>query len=353
MHSLIMRLTDSSGKTVLLASFLLSLIGYIDYATGYEISFSFFYLIPVLLVVWRKDLRAGLVFSFLCALVWFLNDHWLNGRPYSRPLIPYWNSVVRFAFFALFSVLAARIKSLLGKERAQSDLKSSMLHVVSHDFNNSLTILASGLFLLRETEPGGADPARLKILAALDETRGQMARYVKNVLNQARMESGRFVLERSPLALREIVNEAVTAMSGVMATKGLEFELRAPESPIIVNADRDALALVIGNLLANAVKYTPAKGRITVGVSPLGEPAGAVRFFVEDTGIGISMGEIDRIMTGFYRTESGKGAAEGFGMGLRITNELLELHGSRLEVLSEKGKGSRFFFELPVQPPGG
>ena len=349
--SLITRLTDSARKTIIAAGSLLLVVGYIDYITGHEIAFSFFYLLPVLLVVWNISLRAGLLFSFLSAGIWFLDDYWLVMHQYSHPFIPYWNALVRLAFFSTFSVLGDHIKSLLEKEREHSKLKSSLVHAVSHEFNNSLTVLASGLFLLRETEPDPADPTRLKVLTAMEGTRTQMSRYIKNMLNEARMEAGKFKLYISTLALRELVKESLSPMREILNTKGLELEIKMPEVPALVNADRDALALVISNLLANAVKYTPKGGRIIVGISQReGEP-GKVVFSVEDTGIGLSLAEMSLLTTEFYRTETGRTAADGFGLGLKITHELLSLHGSRLEICSEKGKGSRFFFELPAALP--
>lgn len=345
--------SGSSRRTFILGGVLLFFVGYIDYVTGYEISVSYFYLAPVLLVGWNINLRAGLMFSLLAAVIWLFNDSLLVRHPYSQPLIPYWNTLVRLAFFATFTFLSDRVRALLERERAFSKMKSALIHTVSHEFNNSLTVFASGIFLLKETEPDTSDETRRKVLTALDETRGQMARYVKNILNEARMEAGKFRLERTVLALRELVNEAVLYLRGILETKGLKLEIEMPELPVLVSADRDALALVVSNLLANAVKYTANGGRIRVGISTRGEPVEKVIFSVEDTGIGIALADIDKITKDFYRTDAGKTAAGGFGLGLNITNELLALHGSRLEIFSEKGKGSRFSFELPAIAPSG
>ena len=343
-------LTNSARKNIILAVILLIAVGYIDYLTGYEVAFSIFYLLPILLVVWHIDVRAGFLFSFLAAGVGFLDDNWLVEHQYSNQGIPYWNTLVHLSFFGIFSALTGYAHTLLKKEREHSKLKSAMIHTVSHEFNNSLTVLASGLFLLRETEPAPGDETRLKVLTAMDETRTQMSRYIKNILNEARIEAGRFKLEKSALALRDIVKECLTPFRTILDTKQLELRLNMPELPVLVNADRDALALVISNLLSNAVKYTPKGGRLTVNISPRKE-SGMVVFSVEDTGVGISLEDMKQLAAEFYRTETGKSAAAGFGLGLNITKELLGLHGSRLEVFSEKGKGSRFFFELPAALP--
>ncbi|HBA60288.1 MAG TPA: hypothetical protein DCZ92_05640 [Elusimicrobia bacterium] len=351
MSKLIIRLTNTPLKTIALASFLLLSVGYLDYATGYEVALSFFYILPVLIVTWRINLRAGLMFSVLSAVLWGLNDSWFIFHPYSHPGIPYWNALVRLMFFVTFSILSDYIKSFLQREQVHSNLKSSMIHTVSHEFNNSLTVLSSGLFLLRETEPEPGDAVRLKVLSAMEATRLQMSRYIKNILNEARLDAGKFKLEKTSFALRELVQESVAPMQVILNTRGLALEIKMPEVPVLISADRDAMALIVNNLLANAIKYTPAAGRIIVTISPRGEPVEKMVFSVEDTGIGISLADIDKLTADFYRTEAGKGAAEGFGLGLKITSELLNLHGSRLEIFSEKGKGSRFFFELPALPP--
>ena len=138
----------------------------------------------------------------------------------------------------------------------------------------------------------------------------------------------------------------------MLKQKNLKLSTKMPAIPIMVYADHTALALVVSNLLSNAIKYTPQNGKITVEVCSAGESGTKAIFSVEDTGIGIPLEDLKKITAGFYRTEEGKNAAAGFGLGLKISSELLALHGSRLEISSEKGKGSSFFFELPALPPG-
>ena len=226
-----------------------------------------------------------------------------------------------------------------------------MLHTVSHEFNNALTVMSTGLFLLRESEPGPVDETRARLLLMLANAQTQMALYVKNILNEARMDEGKFKLDKRPLALRELVGECVDSVRALLKQKDITLEFKMPEVPVFVSADREALALVVSNLLGNAIKYTPQNGRIDVEICPAGEPPKKIIFSVEDSGIGISLADLKKITAGFYRTEDGKTAAGGFGLGLKIVNELLNLHGSRLEISSERGKGSDFFFELPALPP--
>ncbi len=333
------------------AVLLVIVVGCADYFTGYEIAVSFFYLIPVLLVTWRVGLLHGLAVSFLSALAWFVSDYGFTGRVYAHPLIPYWNALVGLAFFIVSVLLLSRIRTLLQKEQAQSQLKSSLLHTVSHEFNNALTVMSTGLYLLKDSEPKPADTTRDRLFLMLGNAQTQMALYVKNILNEARMEQGKFKLDKKPLALRELAGECADSVRELLKQKDITLEIKMPELPVFVSADKEAMALVLSNLLGNAIKYTPQNGRIAVEICPTGEPPQKVIFSVEDSGIGISLADLKKITAGFYRTEEGKEAAAGFGLGLRIVNELLNLHESRLEISSEKGKGSNFFFELPALPP--
>lgn len=350
MFEILGRLTNTTAKTIAAAVLLVLFIGCADYFTGDEIAVSFFYLIPVLLVTWRLNLRYGLAASLLSSVVWLLGDYGLTGRTYAHPLIPYWNALVGFSFFIVSVILLSRIKTLLQREKSQSRLKSSMIHTVSHEFNNALTIMSTGLFLLKETEKEPVNETRARLLLLLENAQTQLSLYVKNILNEARMEEGKFKLDKKPLALRELVADCVASVKDLVKQKGITIEVKAPEIPVYISADREALALVVSNLLGNAMKYTPQDGRIVLEICPTGEPAKHIIFSVEDSGIGISLADLKKITSGFYRTEDGKTAAEGFGLGLKIVNELLTLHGSRLEISSEKGKGSNFFFELPALP---
>jgi signal transduction histidine kinase len=131
----------------------------------------------------------------------------------------------------------------------------------------------------------------------------------------------------------------------------VELRLDFPNSPVPVNADPDALSVVMSNLIGNAFKYTPDGGTVTIRITT--EPSAArARVSVEDTGIGISEADLAKITSGFYRTEGGRQAARGFGVGLKVTRELLESQHSKLEIDSAPGRGSTFSFQLPLWMEG-
>ncbi|MFA6434472.1 MAG: HAMP domain-containing sensor histidine kinase [Elusimicrobiales bacterium] len=332
--------------------FLFCALSALDYLLADEVSIDVFYFIPIFIVTWRGGRAWGVGMSLAGTLAWLGDARVFAPAFTDATWIVFWNAAVRLGSMLALVQLLTELKGLLARERAVSGLKSSMLHTVSHEFNNSLTSMSAGLFLLQETEPSGGDETRPRIYAMLNDAQRAMALYVKNILNEARMEAGKFRLEKKPVALRDLALEATGTAREILRQKGIKLSVKMPEQPIMVDADQAALALVISNLLGNAIKYTPQNGRITVEICPSGEPPSKVIFSVEDTGIGISLEDLKHITAGFYRTQEGKNAADGFGLGLKISNELLNLHGSRLEIASEKGKGSSFFFELPALQGG-
>jgi len=124
----------------------------------------------------------------------------------------------------------------------------------------------------------------------------------------------------------------------------LELKIEIPERLPPVKADPAALPLVVTNLLTNAFKYTKDGGAVALGAVKL--PDGRVEIYVRDSGIGIAPAEQEKIFSGYYRTEAGKRAAKGFGVGLALSRMILEAHGSTLALDSAAGKGSRFSFLL-------
>jgi len=319
-----------------------------DYYLRNEISVDIFYFLPIFVLTWRGSRGWGLAAAAAGVLVWITDERLFLPGFQDQFNVVLWNAVVRLSFFSLLVLLLNELKVIITRERAVSKLKSAMIHTVSHEFNNSLTGLSAGLFLLKEMDPEGGAAAKGRIYSSMESSLHNLTIYVKSILNEARMEEGRFKIERRPVALRELAAAAVEPMRELLDQKGIELETSMPQTPVMVSVDREALALVVSNLIGNAVKYTRRDGSITVSIEAPAAAGGKVIFSVEDSGIGISLDDMKKITAGFYRTEEGQMQAAGFGMGLKICNDLLELHGSRLEISSEKGKGSRFFFELPA-----
>ncbi len=344
------RLAKDARLTWAVSLSLLVLTTLCDYGTGLEYGFGLFYLLPVAIVAWHLGRSAGLAVAVLAALCWGLADllpRMLAGQAEAQFHKTVWNAVIGSGMYAALVLALARLKEALAREREMQRLKSDLLSVVSHEFNNSLTSMGMALILLRE---GDADQEqRRKIYPVLERIHRVLKTTVANFLNQSRMQSGRLQLDIKRVELRRLVAEVLELMRPLADQKDISLRLDFPEAVIPVSADPDSVLLVMSNLIGNAIKYTPKNGRVTVSLKPSGDES--VRVGVEDTGIGIAPEEQEAVFSGFYRTPEGKKQARGYGLGLKVSRQILESHGSSLRLESAPGRGSRFYFDLPVCPP--
>lgn len=326
---------------------LLPLLAWLDHLTGFEISFSVFYLFPVSLAAWVLGVRAGLLVSLAAGVLWLLMDI-SSGHVYSTPHVVYWNAAVRLAFFFITGLSLSRIRSGMLRERKLSGLKSEMVSLVSHEVNNALVSISLASTLLREDDGEEISESRARFYAVLDQTHRKLAQTVKTFLAKARLEAGKFTLEKKRVEFRGLVREGAAALALLAAEKKVQVWTDFPPEVIPVECDPDAMSLVVSNLMLNAIKYTPSGGKVTVTVAQEDTAPGMVKISIADTGVGIAAGDLEAIFSGFYRTAAGKSQAKGFGIGLKASRELLAEHGSELKVESVPGLGSIFYFSLPV-----
>ena len=244
-------------------------------------------------------------------------------------------------------VVAATLSRLLAEAVELGAMKTQLVAMVSHEFNNSLSVLGGMARLLKADEPDPPDPKRANYFTVIESHVRSLAVAARTLLELGRLEAGRLKVHPVRMDLNVLARSTAAALEVLWSRKGQDVRVEAPEGPTWVSGDPDALALVATNILANAVKYTPEKGTITVGVAA--EPGGA-RWSVTDTGIGIAPEDQARILSGYFRTEEGKKAAKGFGVGLALSQSLLAAHGAELKVESAPGRGAKFSFYLPAPP---
>jgi len=187
-----------------------------------------------------------------------------------------------------------------------------------------------------------------KGLATIEASGGHLLALIDDILDLARIESGKLDIAPAPIALPAFL-ELVADIVRVRAEQnGLDFVLDAPPPlPEGVLGDERRLRQVLLNLLGNAVKFTSA-GHVTLRVRarPQGDKAWALAFAIEDTGIGMTANELQRVFRPFEQAGSAQQRAEGVGLGLAISEALVHQMGGRIDVQSEPGRGSRFSFEL-------
>lgn len=302
-------------------------------------------------------LFTGLVSSLLLAL--FLSRYligpvlrleesargWQLGAPWTLTAGPAGPEVA--SLIGCMGEMAERLNKQFRHERELNKFKSQLVSMISHEFNNAMTVIVGATALLEDSDNEPKEQ-RERYLKMIKDSVRTLTMASSNLLNMGRLESGRFALSPRETEVRQILRQTADRLEVLSRQKRLAVSLELPEPPIPVRADPEALTLVLTNLLSNAIKYTPGGGSVTLGLARVPETPDQVEVFCRDTGIGISPEDKDRILTGYFRTESGKKAAKGFGVGLALANGLVDAHGSRLRIESEPGKGSRFSFRLPV-----
>jgi signal transduction histidine kinase len=225
---------------------------------------------------------------------------------------------------------------------AAVNARDEVLRIVAHDIGNSLSAVKIHAMVLERTLPPGDVEARKRTEAIRNLTQ-QMDRLRQDLLDVAAIEAGRLSFEPGETALAEVVDDVLGTVAGMAAEKSLAVESCVSAELPAVWADRERLHQVLSNLVGNAVKFTPAQGRIRVSAELDGDD---VRVAVEDTGPGIPAEHLENVFDRFWQARSTRRA--GAGLGLAIARGVVEAHGGRIEARSEVGRGTTFEFTLPV-----
>lgn len=238
--------------------------------------------------------------------------------------------------------------------RALEQLKSDFLSTVSHEFRTPLTAIKVSVGLLADAL-GGSDGERARLMSTILRNVDRLNQMVGGVLEMARLQSGKVVLQKRSVDACQVVREIAGSLQPLMDEKGQLFTLRLPDTPVVLMADANRLEQILSNLLSNAQRYTPKGGEIAVELRELGN---WVRIYVSDTGPGIPYNELPHIFDRFYRGQLGRKAGPGTGLGLSIARSLARLHGGDVGVSTKPGEGCVFFVTLPKEEsvgevPGG
>ncbi len=224
--------------------------------------------------------------------------------------------------------------------------KDEFLATLSHELRNPLAPICSGLQLLRQKTP--LDPATRPVYEMIERQVQQMVRLVDDLLDVARINTGKILLRCQRVELSAVVEDAVEASRPRIEAAGQELTIALPPEPVFLEADRTRLAQVLLNLLNNASKFTGRKGRIWLTAA---QDEGNLTIRVRDTGIGIPAGMLTRIFELFTQGDrSGERPHGGIGVGLSLVRTLVELHGGSVEAFSAgPGLGSELEVRLPLR----
>jgi signal transduction histidine kinase/DNA-binding NarL/FixJ family response regulator len=227
---------------------------------------------------------------------------------------------------------------LYDEARSASRARENLLQVVSHDLRNHVNTMRLGLQVLRK----GVAPESMRRFEAVERASTTMRRLLEDLVDIAAVEKGVLSVVPVPVDVRELLDEARVIHAPTIESKGIEVEWSVPDAGVGVQADRERVLQVIGNLVGNAMKFTPTGGRIAVVATVR---ARDVAIAVSDTGPGIPVADRARVFDRFFR--GARPSGHGAGLGLAIARALVQAHGGQIEVDGAPGQGATFRFTLP------
>jgi PAS domain S-box-containing protein len=230
--------------------------------------------------------------------------------------------------------------------RELDGLKDEFVSLVSHELRTPLTSIRGYLELVLDGPAGSLTEEQNRFLRVVERNADRLLGLVGDLLFVAQVDAGRLPVEFSDLDLALVAAECVDGVRPTAEAKGLELIVDAP--PLAAKGDRGRLDQLLGNLISNAVKFTPEGGRVTVRVSAHDESA---VIEVSDNGIGVPKAELDELFTRFFRSSTAtENAIPGTGLGLVIAKAIAEAHGGQITVESREGVGTTFKVTLPLEP---
>jgi signal transduction histidine kinase len=229
-----------------------------------------------------------------------------------------------------------------------SELKSSFLSGLSHELRTPLNSVLGFAQLLRETGSDQLTSVQTKYVANIEKGGRHLLALVNDVLDLSKIEAGRMDLELVPVALSWMVLETIDILHPIANAKAVEL-IADVDPSLVLRADRLRLTQVLVNLLTNAIKFTPAGGRVEISATSRGAD---VEILVTDTGSGIPPEEQVAIFEEFVQGDRRRtGRSDGTGLGLPLSRKLVELMAGHLELVESSPAGSRFLVRLPAAVP--
>ncbi len=248
--------------------------------------------------------------------------------------------------FARLSAIALENAALLRASVVAAQVRDEVLAVVSHDLRSPLGTVSMGAAMLRRslTAPSGRLPDDVEIVNRIARSCKRMERLIEDLLDASRLDAGSVPLSKRPLDAADLVRAALEAAAPEAAAGKVTVGAGLVE-PVQVMGDRDRLLQVIANLLANALKFTPKGGDVTVTVRRDG---GSARFSVADTGPGIAAEHLPRLFDRYWKGD--RSGRHGAGLGLYIARGLVLAHRGAITAESGEAGGATLSFTIPLAP---
>lgn len=346
--------------------------------------------------VWLVVLSIFLIASFVVYLSYFRLRYWIAEMDLLVSSILFLSSLLTFCAARLGSVFVEEINEYaraLGEEKAKLEIKvgernrdllkreealretnrklkeademrKNFISHTAHEIRTPLNVFRWSVEMLRNEDLGQINLQQRELLDQVYQSNNRLLELVDNLLDVSRIDEARLEIKRASCQIEEIIDEAAGNLAIKIREKKFDFVWKRPADPMPkIRADKQKILQVFLNLLGNAVKFTPAGGKIEVRVTVVDEAApkeilkryGFVQkdkkyilTTVADTGMGIPKAEQEKMFTRFFRGSNVKrDQIEGTGLGMFIVLEIIKLHQGAIWFESDEGKGTTFYFTLP------
>jgi signal transduction histidine kinase len=341
----------TKGSINLIAVISLSTIGLIEWQTGYQLSFAVFYLLILCFFSLYKDVtKAQILFycAYTTAMAFIIES--FSGEPFNDKWIPYGNAVIRLTGYIIITSVCYSLKikhekvvELNERLNALNQEKNKFIGIAAHDLRNPFATIQSISELLIPLEKNEED---LKFLQMINKVSEKSLKLVDNLLNVSQIELGTLQLDMQQHNYVAFMRNIVLFQQLLANNKKIKIELDCSFNEINFAFDDMHIEQVINNLLINAIKYSNQGNTIKIVINKTDM---GVLTEVIDSGVGIPENEIGMLFNFFQKTSAKATSGEkGSGLGLAISKKIIETHGGSIHVKSSAGKGSNFYFYLPV-----
>ena len=245
-------------------------------------------------------------------------------------------------------VATKELRSSNAQLKHLDEIKDEFMSMASHQLRTPLTSVKGYISMVLEGDAGNVTPQQQKLLMEAFKSSERMVGLIADFLNVSRLQTGKFIIEKTLFDMRETVEQEVSDLKMIADSHAMKLKLKITGKDFLVVADEQKVRQVIMNFIDNAIYYSHPDGTIVVNLERLKDQ---VVVTIVDTGIGVPEAEQSRLFHKFFRAKNArKQRPDGTGVGLYLARRVVSAHGGSIVFSSKEGKGSTFGFRLPAAP---